>query len=33
VDTALFQEKVRSVYANNADKVGGMAVIQQVLDQ
>ncbi len=33
VDKKLFQEKVQSVYANNADQVGGLEVIQQVLDQ
>ncbi|TDI43998.1 MAG: TRAP transporter substrate-binding protein [Acidobacteria bacterium] len=33
VDRKLFQDKVQSVYANNADKVGGLEVIQQVLDQ
>jgi len=33
VDRKLFQDKVQSVYANNADKIGGMEVIQQVLDQ
>jgi tripartite ATP-independent transporter DctP family solute receptor len=33
VDKKLFREKVQSVYANNADKVGGLEVIEQVLDQ
>lgn len=33
VDKALFREKVEEVYANNADKVGGMRVIEQVMGQ
>ena len=33
VDKEPFQEKVQSVYANNADKVGGLEVIEQVLAQ
>ena len=33
VDQTLFRDKVQSVYSNNAETVGGMAVIQQVLDQ
>ena len=33
VDKKLFQEKVQSVYTNNAEKVGGLEVIEQVLQQ
>ena len=33
VDNALFREAVSSVYANNADRVGGMDVIDQVAAQ
>jgi len=33
VDSALFREAVSSVYANNADRVGGMDVIDQVAAQ
>ena len=30
VDRALFQEKVRSVYENNADKIGGIQFIEEI---
>lgn len=33
VDKGLFREKVESVYRNNAAKVGGMKVIQEVINQ
>jgi len=33
VDTRLFQERVQDVYRNNAERVGGMAVVRQVLEQ
>ena len=33
VDRSLFQEKVQDVYTNNAQKVGGMKIIQQVINQ
>jgi tripartite ATP-independent transporter DctP family solute receptor len=33
VDRSLFQEMVRDVYTNNAPRLGGMKVIQQVIDQ
>lgn len=32
VDTTLFREKVERVYKNNADKVGGMALIERVIN-
>jgi tripartite ATP-independent transporter DctP family solute receptor len=32
VDTTLFREKVERVYKNNADKVGGMALIEQIIN-
>ena len=33
VDRALFLERVRDVYTNNADRVGGMRVIEEVSAQ
>ena len=33
VDKSLFREKVEQVYRNNADKVGGMSIIEQVIKQ
>ena len=33
VDKSLFREKVEQVYRNNAAKVGGMAIIEQVIKQ
>ena len=30
VDRSLFQEKVRSVYENNAEKVGGIQFIEEI---
>jgi tripartite ATP-independent transporter DctP family solute receptor len=32
VDTTLFREKVERVYKNNADKVGGMALIEKIIN-
>ena len=33
VDRSFFREKVQDVYTNNAQKVGGMEIIQQVINQ
>jgi TRAP-type C4-dicarboxylate transport system substrate-binding protein len=33
VDRELFREKVRSVYENNAARVGGMALIEKVVNE
>ena len=33
VDRGLFREKVRSVYDNNAERVGGMALIERVVNE
>ena len=33
VDKSLFRKKVQQVYRNNADKVGGMSIIEQVIKQ
>ena len=32
VDKGPFREKVERVYMNNAEKVGGMAIIEQVIN-
>ena len=33
VDVSLFRDKVSSVYEKNADKVGGMAAIEELTQQ